>query len=52
MKLLKASALMAVLLVCAVLMLGVLSLRVHPLLGGGVPGSRWDFVFTGYLTDG
>ncbi len=35
MKLLKASALMAVLLTCAVLMLGVLSLRVHPVRGGG-----------------
>ena len=44
MKLLKASALMAVLLVCAVLLLGVLSLRAHPVrgAGGGATGSNGD----------
>ena len=44
MKLLKASALVAVLLTCAVLMLGLLNLRVHPARGGGgvVSGTNGD----------
>ena len=35
MKFLKAATLMAVLLTCAIMMLGVLSLRSHPVRGGG-----------------